>query len=67
MGQEHRGLHNSQTLAEVDMPKQRIVRADDFVAATYENWADKLPPSQKEQRPSFVGLQKRSGNLEGPA
>jgi hypothetical protein len=26
----------------------RLLRADDFVAETYEKWASNLPPSQKE-------------------
>ena len=36
----------------------RLVRADDFAAETYENWAANLPPSQKEQADSYLGLAK---------
>jgi len=36
----------------------RLVRADDFVAKTYENWAANLPPSEKEFADSYLGLAK---------
>jgi hypothetical protein len=36
----------------------RLIRADDFVAETYENMAKQLPPTQKELRSYYLGLAK---------
>lgn len=36
----------------------RVVRADDFVAETYEKWAAKLPLSEKELADSYRRLAK---------
>src|ERR1700731_1399422 len=36
----------------------RLIRADDFVAETYEKMARQLPPSQKELGNYYLGLAK---------
>lgn len=36
----------------------KLIRADDFVAETYEKWAANLPPSQKEQADSYLRIAK---------